>query len=388
MVDDRIVRSGRIVAMRAGVCFLTVLFEKGISMRVLTYAGVLAFALSIVCGHVSAGQIRLIDDSQDTRPEMWKEADGQSVLMAEEVARTDAWAKLAEFVAGMEVKGAISVRDMVDVDKELVGRIRARLNNMATQAMVYHDNGVVQCMVVARLSDLVESVESFLSEDKVDGVTVDKEHFRRYNLEPGDREVTMWGNGGLFGTDGVEIVQAIRAAELDAAAQMVAMLEGVRIGRQTVVRDFVLASDRMKACIDDAARGIQYTEYDILAKTVEVEAQVKFVTVIERIERVYEELFMEDLCTGCPIVEKSEFEEVTRREETTVHSVIGKAARVAGGVQTRPVNAERAMKQARAANSKTETVYEREHDDGGDSFRTVRREVVKETVVGQRVEAE
>ena len=357
-------------------------------MRVSTTLAVLAFFLVLACRPADAGQIRIVDDSQDTRPAIWKESDGQSVLMAEEVARMDAWAKLAEFVAGMEVKGVVSVRDMLDVDKELVGRLRARLNNMSTQEMIYYDNGVVQCRVTARLSDLVESVESYLSEDKVDNVTVNREYFRRYNLAPGNREVTVWGNGGLFGTDGVEIVQAIRAAELDAVAQMVAMLEGVQLGRETVVRDFILASDRMKACIDDAVRGIQYTEYDVLAKIVEVEAQVKFVTIIERLERVYEELFMEDLCTGCPVVEKREFEQVTQREEETVHKVVGKAARIAGGVQTRPANAERAMKQA--ASKKTEIVHESERANApaGDPFRSSRREVVEEKVVGQRVEAE
>ncbi len=258
--------------------------------------------------------------------------------MAEEVARMDAWAKLAEFVGGMEVNGVTSVKDMITVDQKLAGRLRARINNMSTQEMFYSENGIVQCKVVARLSDLVDSIESFITENRSSDAAKLRETFRRYNMRSDDRELVVWGNGALAGTEGVEIIQAIRAAELDALAQMVSMLIGVQIGRETSVRDLVLASDRIKACLEDSVQGVLFTDYAVLRNTVEVTAQVKFVTVIERLERVYVELVSTDLCTGCPVVEKTEFEQVTKSEESRVHEVVGKAART-NTLQTMPVNA-------------------------------------------------
>lgn len=350
-------------------------------MRTFTaLCAVLAFAASAAFG----GQIRIIDDAQDVRPAVWKAADGQSVLRAETVARLDAWAKLAEFVGGMEIKGVASVRDMVSVEQGIRGLLRTRIGNMSTEELIHYENGVVQCVISAKLSDIVESVESYLREEKVDEKVVSREAFKKYNMDKDDRVIEIWGNGGLEGTEGVEIVQAIRAAELSALEQMVAKLEGVQIGRETVVGDFVLASDRIKTCVDDFSKGVQYTEYDILDKTVEVEAQMTFVTVIERIERVYEEINSLNLCTGCPIVEKREFEQTTRHEEAIVHQVVGKAARVPGGVQTRAPNAERAMREARAAaGSKAEVTYESVQSGGSD--KVIRREVIEEKVVGEKI---
>lgn len=288
----------------------------------------LACAVALATGVALAGEINFIKD--DERPAIWRDAPGQDVVSAETVARLDGWAKLAEYVGGMEVKGVTSVSDMVDASQNLTGFMQTRLKNMAAEEYVHYDNGVVQCKVSAKLSDLVESIEKYLNEEKVNDKTVSREAFRKYNLDSEDRVLTVWGNGALKGSEGVKIVQALRAAELSALEQMIALLEGVQIGRETKVKDFVLASDLIKACINDFAKGIRYVDYRVRSNTVEVDASIKFVTVIERIERIYEEIATTDLCTGCPTVEKKEFEEVTQREEETIHKTTGRAAIATG----------------------------------------------------------
>lgn len=321
-----------------------------------------------------SGELTLVDPASDKRLAIWKEADGQTALKAEEVARLDAWAKLAEFIGGMEVKGAISVKNLVEVDSKVIGTLRTRLSKMTTEDMVYYGNGVVQCKVSAKLSDLVESIESYLKESKSNGATVNKDLFRKYNVDANDRVVTMWGNGALENSEGVLVVQAIRAAELSALEQMVAMLEGVQIGRETIVKDLVLASDRIKACIDDAAKGVQYVEYRVLQKTVEVDAMVKFISIIERIERVYEDVYTTDLCTGCPILEKREFQQVVQREESRTHNATGKAAikEYASSDDLRSGSI------TPSVGGKTEITRETISDSND---RVVRREIVEEKVV-------
>lgn len=336
----------------------------------------------LAASFAAAGELTIVSKAEDKRPAVWRDADGQAALKAEEAARIDAWAKLAEFVGGMEIKGATSVKNLVDVSKGITGTLRTRLDKMTTEDIVYHENGVVQCKVSAKISDLVESIESYLKESKASGAIASSKSFRKYNLDADDRTLVMWGNGALEGTDGVAVVQALRAAELAAMEQMVAMLEGIQLGRETIVKDFALASDRIKACVDDSSKGLMYDAYRILPSIVEVDASVKFVSIIERIERVYEEVYTTDLCTGCPLVDKNEFEQVVKREETRVHKATGKAAIKEIGKGTTM-----ARSVTRPAGVKSETVRETVEKSAfpGGEERVVRRETIEEKVVKESI---
>lgn len=327
-----------------------------------------AFALTVSLA--VSGEFQFIDNAGDKRPPIWREADSQDALKAETAARIDAWSKLAEFIGGMEVKGATSVRNLVDVNAAVTGTLRARLSRMSTERVVHYPNGMIQVEVSARLSDLAESVESCLRETTVGGTVIDSKSFRSVNSADGESVVSMWGNSALRGSEGEGVVRAVRAAELAAMEQMAAKLESVQIGRETIVQDLVLASDRIKTCIDDSVKGIQYEDYRVLSDIVEVDARVRFVSIIERVERVFMDVYTTNLCGACPTVEKREFEQVVQREESVDHKVTGKAA-----IKDYAVSAPRRTSSVGpGGESITETT-----DAGG--TRTVRRETVTEKVV-------
>lgn len=287
---------------------------------VMAVAAVLVFAVVPAV----AGELTFKRGGEDTRPEIFRNADRRDALMAEEVARLDAWAKLAEMIEGMEISGATSVRDMVDAAANLQGAIQGTLRGMRERETTYYDNGIVQIKVEVVWRELVERVEAYLKERQgEDGF--DAEAFVKYNSENRDTVLEVWGAGALAGSEGVEIIKALRAAEVAASAQMVAKLSGVEIFRNTTVNDFALASDEIRSCINDVAKNIKYVDYRILDDTVEVDAQVDYQTTIPRIERACIEVVRYDRCGSCPTI-SAEYRDVTVYDtETTTFSATGKA---------------------------------------------------------------
>lgn len=295
--------------------------------------------LSVSCARptaASAGETRL--------PAVWRQADALSVERAETVAKMDSWAKLGEFVAGIEVTGAISVRDLIDVDRRLLGDMTARLTGISEQDLLYHDGGVVQC----RLAVDMEQLQAFLEEGLADEISgLEGPHFQNIPSSPDGAKLVVWGNAALPESEGLEIVRAIRAAEMDAAMLMAAKLEGVELGRRTRVGDFMLVSDEIKACVADFLKGLRFDRYTVTPSVVEVDAEISFVRVIERIRRVHED-FDADVCPGCPDASAFDFDEAASREELLVHRVTGKAARTPV-LETRQPNAGKAIEAARKA---------------------------------------
>lgn len=82
------------------------------------------------------------------------------------------------------------------------------------------------------------------------------------------------------------------------------------------------------------------------------------------------------------MIEKNEFEQTVQHEKSIVHKVTGKAARIAGGIQVRPANAQAAIEAARAGR-KSEVSRETVNADApaGDPERVVRREIIEERIV-------
>lgn len=278
-------------------------------------------------------------------PEIWRNTDELTIRRAEEVALMDAWGKLAEFATGMEILSDTKVRDLTELDQKLAGTLHSTLSRLSHQELTHYENGLVQCNVTVDIADLRRFLAGEPLRDVAD--VSDAEWLSGgYAPEPAPEYLEVWGNGALAGSAGVSMAHAVRAAEVDASTQLAAMLEGVQLDRQTRVRDFVLASDVVKSVVAATLMGVRYTGCRIGETTVEVDAEVSFVAVIQNIITLYES--DKDLCAVCEDGAFAQFEEALTREEKTTHRVTGKAV-LRRALETRRPNARKAIDEARHA---------------------------------------
>lgn len=268
-------------------------------------------------------------------PAIWRETDELTIHRAEEVAAMDAWGKLAEYIAGMAITGFAAAEDLARAEQRQTGAISTALSRLADRDLIHYENGLVQC----RLSVDVAELLSFLGNGR------SREAFPDPN--PAQKILTFWGNGAIAGTQAVEIVHALRAAELDASTQMLARLEGIRIGRTTTVKDFALVSDHIQIAVDGLAKNIQYTDYLISVSQVEVRASAQFTSILKLVRQFFETEDT-DLCSFCDEITLNDIQEVLTVESTVEHVVSGKAA-ITPVLETRQPNALRAIQAARAA---------------------------------------
>lgn len=299
-------------------------------MRALT-SWLIVLTVVAVAGAATAGELSFQRGRQDDRPEIFQKADPAIALMAEEIARQDAWSKIAEMVAGMEVRGGVSVRDLSSGAVQYITSVKANIKGMRDADVKYYDVGIVQIKVEVVWRELIEQIELYIRKN---GGQIDADSFIKYNLTHRDKTLAVWGSGALPGSEGVEIVKALRAAEVAASAQLLTKVEGVEVARDTTVKDFVLASDAIRSCLLDSVKNVQYVDYRVLDRTVEVDAELEVGRTIERIERTYQDLVAYDRCTGCPTVTRQWMDSVTKELVTDTFNATGKAVIAGSGIAT------------------------------------------------------
>ena len=148
----------------------------------------------------------------DTRPAIWRNADARKSAAAERVARMDAMAKLLEKIYGLEVNADSSVGDLVRLNETIRTDLQGTIRGMREGKWVYLDSGVCQVEMTVTWREVVRRVESEIRKKMKNGITVSTEEFIKRNIEKRDKDITVWVAGALEGTEGREVVQALRAA--------------------------------------------------------------------------------------------------------------------------------------------------------------------------------
>lgn len=287
-------------------------------------AGVFAMVLGF-SGLLAAGEI--VEGAGDARPALWRDPKvAQQALMAEEAARMDAWAKIADRIFGCEIDGVTTVQDLVGADKTIESRMRAGLRGMKEGRWIYSEKGFCQVEVSVTWREVVELVEKMTRECLGGPAPVTIEELVSNNVVTRDKPIVVWGAGALPGTEGVEIIRALRAAELAACERIAAKLMGVTVDRNTRIRDLVFASEDLKATVAASLKGVEFTDYRTYADHVEVDAEVVERRLVERIKRSYRKSVKLDRC-NCPVVSDEAFDEVVHELKDQTHKVTAKAAR-------------------------------------------------------------
>ena len=222
----------------------------------------------------------------ETRPAVFNGRAGDR-LAAEEVARQDAYRKLIERIYGTAINAQTDVYDLALESRELKAQLEHELKGMKEVDWQYHDDGRVEAAIKVTLRQVVEVVEKTVKKVTRNRTLVEEKIDRNVREENRDRDILVIGHGALKGSEGLDRVRAMRAAEVDCYARIAAHVFGIRINANTTVRDFALSSDKIssKLCAT-LLNGVKFIDYSYGEDgTCEAEGQLKMREVIEVLTR-------------------------------------------------------------------------------------------------------
>jgi hypothetical protein len=183
-------------------------------------------------------------------------------LAAEEVALQDAYRKLIERIYGLSLDAKTDLYDMLLESRRVDAAFRNEIKGMKEAGKRYYDDGRVEIAVQVTLREVVEIItKSFERVKRGDALVSEKalEDIERVNR---DKVIMVVGRGALKGSKGLDRIRAMRAAEVDGYARIAARVFALKMEGGTTVRDFTLASDKVRSKVAVALlNGVKFTKY-------------------------------------------------------------------------------------------------------------------------------
>lgn len=195
-------------------------------------------------------------------PTGWQGVSAQQKLVARRRARYDALKRLAQRVVGLRIDARTIVYDLVHGDDKAMSTLVGSLRGATRVGKArYLPDGICEVVCTAPAAEVVQTL---------------KQTFRQIRLPPGITlalienitrltrigEVQATGWSALPDTKGVQMLQTRAAAELDAYRKLAELAYGIHLDRQTTVRNFALASDRIAANVRVGLRWAETTKVD------------------------------------------------------------------------------------------------------------------------------
>ncbi|HVP12621.1 MAG TPA: hypothetical protein VMV94_15705 [Phycisphaerae bacterium] len=302
---------------------------------------------SIVCMAVAAGiltAIPAVASAQNAALE------AQNKLLSKRAAEADAYRKLAETVNGVQINAETYVRDFIaeadtirtDLDTYIRG-IRLGEPHWASDLTCTVEAEVTVAKLIEELKSLhsrhykgdkvkatdFDSIKQYIKKDVIKAVGMGAP---RPDLPPGvpGGDIPMPPDVKLPPDPPIpdiwksvppnERLMAIRAANVDAKRRLVERIKGLRINSQTVVRDFVAASDEINTECDAMLVGAQevgrpYLHFDELIAEVTLEVPVE--SVITTIKSLHTRHYKGDKVKG------SDIEQITQNIKSQTFKATG-----------------------------------------------------------------
>ncbi|MFA7158769.1 MAG: hypothetical protein WC299_05650 [Kiritimatiellia bacterium] len=230
-------------------------------------------------------------------PAVWQAAGPQEKLKALRVAELDALRLLTERIYGFQLNSGTTVYDLMLADDELrMGIARTIKGVTTTESPEYLDDGIVQISRAVELRQVLETVtQTVVKKNALFGRMVTMSDVEKAEQECRNVVFDVMGNGALPGSPGMRKIRAKRAAEIDAYRKLAERLMGVQVTSSTTMKDFVLRSDKIRACTAQLIKGARPVSIKYLADdSCEVSMQIK-VADIFRIIRKYSQDDMENM---------------------------------------------------------------------------------------------
>ncbi|MBT7062169.1 MAG: hypothetical protein HN976_44215 [Lentisphaerae bacterium] len=232
---------------------------------------------------VSAGVPRPKHRTLDL-PSAWKGVTPKARIMALTAAKADARRALGERVLGIMLKSGATVKDCLEASSRVEGAFQGVLTGAsATEKTEYRDDGTVEVVYGVTLRKVMEVIRKGVRRTDTGGI----KQISETSYENQDRLIEALGCSAALRTRGAKLVQAKRAAEMEAYSEMAKRVLGVKISSATRVKDACLESDEVMESVSGLLKGIKPTEYfynDDDSATVSM--QLKMREVIETIETI------------------------------------------------------------------------------------------------------
>jgi len=222
-------------------------------------------------------------------PPIFAQAGPAARLAAEEVARQDAYRKLAERVSGFALDAQTDVYDCVLASHQVHNGLRGKLCGMRQVKIEHFDDGRVAIWVKITIRQVVEVIEKAYKQVKRGERLVSEERLNSIKVENRDRDLVAVGFGALKGGPGLAKIRAMRAAELDAYRRIAARVRGLKVDADTTVGDFMLHSDAIRSKVSVGFfNGVVFSDYRFGEDGLcEVDGTLTIRQVVEVLTRTY-----------------------------------------------------------------------------------------------------
>ncbi|MFP4056739.1 MAG: hypothetical protein ACLF0G_07710 [Candidatus Brocadiia bacterium] len=217
-------------------------------------ARALLLAAPLLAGGAGAEEVARARKIALDLPPAWHGVSAQGRLAARRAAELDAAALLAERVYGLQLDAQTTVLDLALASDEIASRLDHHIRGVRTREVRYTDDLIVEVTREVTLRDLVETLRKTVRQTQ-GARGIQEEELRTLLRETHDSVLAVVGCGAVPGSRGQRLLQARRAAELDAYRKLAEQVAGGSLLRQSQVRDLVLRSDRVASNLAATLKG-------------------------------------------------------------------------------------------------------------------------------------
>jgi hypothetical protein len=211
---------------------------------------------------LSAPRPKIVNAPAVALPPIWKNISPSERLSLTRAAEIDATRLLAERIAGVQIDGSTTVRDLSETDD----RVRAELQTFITgvktsEGPTYTEDGRVEVVRQVNIEQLINRIEERYS--RRDGGSTSSS-FSNTLSEKRKVVFDALGSAAIRGSEGQRRLMAKRAAEVDAYRRLAERAGQTQITSTTTVANFVTQDDTVKAAVVNAVKNAETTEIEFL----------------------------------------------------------------------------------------------------------------------------
>jgi hypothetical protein len=217
-------------------------------------------------------------------PPVWKNVSPSERLSLTRAAEIDATRLLAERIAGVQIDGTTSVRDLSQTDDLVRAELQTFITGVKTsEGPTYTEDGRVEVVRKVNIEQLINKIEERYI--KRDGTSTSS---NQSNTVTEKRTLVFdaLGSAAIRGSEGQRRLMAKRAAEVDAYRRLAERAGQTQITSTSTVANFVTQDDTVKAAVVNAVKNAETTEIRFLTDgTAEVTLRMALGPVVRVVAR-------------------------------------------------------------------------------------------------------
>lgn len=216
-------------------------------------------------------------------PPIWKNVSPSERLTLTRAAEIDATRLLAERIAGIQIEGGTTVRDLTETDDRVKAEIQTFITGVkTTEKPTYTEDGRIEVVRQVNVEQLIKKIEERYTKRDAGPISSNS------NTSTEKREVVFdaLGSAAIRGSEGQRRLMAKRAAEVDAYRRLAERASQTKITSTSTVANFVTQDDSVKAAVVHAVKNAETMKIRFLTDgTAEVTLRMSLGPVVRVVER-------------------------------------------------------------------------------------------------------